>query len=152
MASELVLRMAQIQMQLAMALHPQLTLSKLRLKLPQRPLAPNLQAQLLASQQQKMTLYETLLTSFALLDRMFHRNPCPDRRIRVSRSLYPEMLNLHKQRARGSHYPREYQSRLRTRRSPWHLSQHVRRKCLEEPRQSYKPANPLLAIVMQPLI
>ena len=144
MASALILRTARTQRQPAMALHPQLILSKLRPKLPRRPLAPNLQVQLLASQQQKMTLYVTLQTSFALLARMFRRSPCLDRRARVSRSPYPaEMLNLHKQRARGSHYPRKYRSRLRTRRSPWHLSLQVRRKCPEEPRQSYKPANPL---------
>lgn len=153
MAFALILPTARIRLQPAVAQHPQSILSKLRPKLPRRTLAQNLQAQLLASQQQKMTLYETLQTSFALLDRMLRRKACLDRRARGSRSPYPaEMFTPNKQRARGSHCPRKYRSRFQPRRSPWHLSLKGRQKCLGEPRQSYKPANPLLAIVTQPLI
>ena len=153
MGYALILRTARTRLQPAMAPHPQLRLSKLRPKLPRRPQAPNLPAQLPASQQQKMTLYETLQTSFARLDRMFRRNPRLDQRAQVSRNPHPaEMFTPHKQRARESHCPRKYRSRFRARQSPWHLSLKVRRKCLEEPLQSYKHANPLLAIVTQPLI
>lgn len=152
MASALILQTARIRLQPAMVPHLQMILLKLRPKLPRSPLAPNLPARLLASQQQKTTLYETLQTSFALLDRMSHQNPCLDQQAWASRNPYPpEMSKFHKLQAPRNHSPQNYRSRFRIRQSPLHLSLKVGRKGLEEPHQSYKPANPLLATVTQPL-